>query len=217
LAYDRDDVGIKICGLTNEEDLRRAQKMGADYAGFVFYPGSPRYVEPRKVVEMIRQARADGLNRTAFVGVFVDEDMANVRRLHAECGLDIVQLHGHETFDYCCGLGVPVWKAVRVKDASSLLKLGAFPGLTVLLDAHCRGAQGGSGKRIPVDLVRRALGRGRQIIVAGGISAVNLPEIWPLRPFAVDVTSSLEERPGQKSESKMRDFFLKVRELRGRS
>ena len=212
-----EDIRIKICGLTNEADLRWTQELGAEYAGFVFYPRSPRFIAPRRAREVIRRTRADGAKRTSFVGVFVDDDIRKVRRIYAECGLDIVQLHGHETLSYCRELGLPCWKAVRLKDETSLRELAAFPGLTLLVDAHVEGSFGGSGRRLPLDLVRIALAGGQPIVVAGGVSAASLPGIWPLHPFAVDASSSLEERPGKKSEHKMREFFEKIRQLRGRT
>jgi len=208
-------VRVKICGMTNEEDLRLAQELGADYAGFIFYPPSPRSVEPARVREMVRKAKA-AEGRTSLVGVFVDEGIPTVRRIFEECGLDIVQLHGAESPEYCHELDLPYWKAVRVKNISSLLELDRFPHAAFLLDAFADGSYGGSGQRIPPDAAQEAISRGFRIIVAGGISAENLPEILTLRPFAVDACSSLEERPGKKSEFKMRAFFQIFQELRGR-
>lgn len=206
---------IKVCGLTNEADLRLAIELGADYAGFVFYPGSPRRVEPAKAAEMIVRAKRAGAGPISFVGVFVDAPPAEVRRTAAACGLDIAQLHGGEPLSYCRHLGLPCWKAVRIKDETSLRELEDFPGLTLLLDARVDGRFGGTGRPIPLDLVMRTLRVGRRVVVAGGVSAASLPAIWSLRPFAVDVSSSLEDRPGKKSALKLREFFAKAHELGG--
>jgi phosphoribosylanthranilate isomerase len=210
-------VKVKICGLTNEADLFLAQDLGADFAGFVFYPRSPRCVDPAEVKNMIRKAKARSVRTPAFVGVFVNEDPENVRRIRSECGLDIVQLHGDETPESCRQSGRPNWKAVRLKDESALLELDRYPDSTLLLDAFKEGRYGGSGRPFDPDLVKIALRRGRRIILAGGISIRNLSEALALRPVAVDVCSSLEEHPGKKSEEKMRAFFKKWRDGRSRT
>jgi indole-3-glycerol phosphate synthase len=208
------EIRVKICGLTNREDLRLAKELGADYAGFVFYSKSPRRVDPARVKEMIREMKAGSGAHPAFVGVFVNESLSRVRRIFGECGLDIVQLHGDETPEYCLKLGLPYWKAVRLKDESSLLELDRFPGSTLVLDSFTEGHYGGSGRTLSLDLAKKALDRGCRAIAAGGISVENLREILALNPLAVDVCSSLEEEPGKKSEEKMRAFFQKIHELR---
>ena len=208
-------VKIKICGITNERDLRLTQELGADYAGFIFHRPSPRYVEPDRVQAMIRGART-AARSISFVGVFVNEDIPTVRSIFEECGLDIIQLHGDESPEYCRELGLPHWKAIRMKDASSLLELDRFPGSTFLLDAFAEGSYGGCGRRIPADIAQKALGLGHRVLIAGGISVDNLAETLALRPFGVDVSTSLEERPGKKSEKKMRAFFQIIQGLRGR-
>jgi len=208
------DVQVKICGLTNGEDLRLAGELGADYAGFVFYSKSPRRVDPARVKEMIQKMKADSGVHPAFVGVFVNESLSRVRRIFVDCGLDIVQLQGDETSEYCLKLGLPYWKAVRLKDESSLLELDRFPGSTFVLDSFAEGYFGGSGRMLSLDLARKAVDRGCRAIAAGGISVENLEEVLALNPLAVDVCSSLEEKPGKKSEEKMRAFFQKIHELR---
>jgi len=206
-------IKLKICGLTKEEDLFLAQDLGADFAGFVFYSRSPRFVEPAEAGKMIRKAKARSVRVPVFVGVFVNEDPAKVRRIRSEYGLDIVQLHGDETPEICEQSGRPYWKAVRLKDESSHLELDRFPDTTFLLDTFQEGCYGGSGRPFRPDLVENAGRSGRRIILAGGISIQNLAEVLSLRPIAVDVCSSLEEYPGKKSEEKMRTFFKKWREL----
>ncbi len=208
---------VKICGLTNFADLRTAVELGADFAGFVFYPGSPRAVTPAAVGDIVRRARRELRPEVRYVGVFVDERPEVVRHTMDGCGLDLAQLHGGETPEYCRSLDLPYWKAVRVQDGSSLPDLDAYGGEAVLLDAFSAGAFGGTGRRFPPELARPAMTPGRKVILAGGISAANLSDVLALRPWAIDVSSSLEARPGRKSGRKMKEFFAALDGAGGRS
>jgi phosphoribosylanthranilate isomerase len=210
-------VRIKICGLTNAEDAILAGESGADFGGFVFHPPSPRAVDPAgaaKIVRTVRSREKRDSRRMSFVGVFVNEDPENVRRIYKECGLDIIQFHGEETPEICRAAGLPFWKAIRAKDESSIAEMEKYPGAVILVDAFRKGMYGGTGLSLDPVLARRAMAAGRRIVLAGGVSSENLREILALHPWAVDVSSSLEERPGKKSEAKMKEFFRIVHEWR---
>ena len=202
-------VKVKVCGLTNLEDLRLAEELGADFSGFVFYRPSPRFVEPLLVKDLIGQSSGN----TAHIGVFVNAMIDTVRRVYAECGLDIVQLHGDESPEYCAALGLPFWKALRIRDMSSLAALERYGPGVFLLEAFVPGAYGGTGHSLDQDIARRAVAAGAKIILAGGISTENLAAAVALRPWAVDLSSSLEEHPGKKSAEKMRSFFSAWKDL----
>jgi phosphoribosylanthranilate isomerase len=202
-------IKIKVCGLTNLQDLRLAEELGADFAGFVFHRPSPRFVEPRLVQDLIGQSSG----KTAHIGVFVNEMIDTVRRITAECRLDIVQLHGDESPEYCAALGLPFWKALRIRDMSSLAALERYgPGI-FLLEAFVPGAYGGTGHCLDLEIARRAVASGATIVLAGGICAENLAAAVALRPWALDLSSSLEEQPGKKSAEKMRCFFSAWRKI----
>lgn len=203
-----DRVRIKVCGLTNDRDYRMACELGADWAGFLFHPGSPRFIRPESAGRVI--ARGGPGFATLKVGVFVNESIPRVREIFERTGLDIVQLHGDEDPAYCRALGLPYWKAVRIKDASSLEEMTRYGSSTFLLDAHAAQFYGGTGRSIDLSVLRTALGAGRRIIVAGGVSAATVPRLLALRPYGLDACSSLEESPGQKSPEKMREFFQAV-------
>jgi phosphoribosylanthranilate isomerase len=196
-------VKVKVCGLTNLEDLRLVEELGSDFAGFVFHRPSPRFVEPRLVKDLIGQSS----RKTAHVGVFVNERIDTVRRIYAECRLDIVQLHGDESPEYGAALGLPFWKALRIRDISSLGELERYGPGVFLLEAFVPGAYGGTGHSLDQEIVRRAVAAGATIVLAGGISTENLAAAVALRPWAVDLSSSLEEYPGKKSAEKVRCFF----------
>jgi phosphoribosylanthranilate isomerase len=202
-------IKVKVCGLTNLEDLRLAEELGADFTGFVFYRPSPRFVQPRLARELIE--RSSG--KSAHIGVFVNEKAETVRRIFADCRLDIVQLHGDEPPEYCAALGLPLWKALRLRDISSLDEIERYSPGAFLLDSYKPGRYGGTGHPFRLEIARRAVDSGVKIVLAGGISVENLAAAVGLRPWAVDVSSSLEEYPGKKSEEKMRRFFAAWKEL----
>jgi len=134
---------VKICGITNLEDAQRAAELGADALGFIFAP-SPRQVSPQRAKEII-DLLPPFLTK---VGVFVNEELNTVARTMSYCGLDVVQLHGEETPDYCHKLGERwrVIKGFRVKGRDSLLPLPDYEVSAYLLDTYVKGIAGGTGK-----------------------------------------------------------------------
>lgn len=204
-------VKIKVCGLTNSRDLRLAQELGADYVGFIFHPHSPRFITP----DQVRRICLEAGHRSLRVGVFVNASASIIRRVFSECCLDVIQLHGDETPEFCSRLNLPCWKAVRVRDESTLLQLPRFSCEAILIDAHSPTVYGGSGRQIEPRLIAAAIASQAKIVVAGGITANHLKKIISLRPFAVDICSSLEKFPGQKDEKKIKEFFDEANMLRG--
>ncbi|NIM11360.1 MAG: N-(5'-phosphoribosyl)anthranilate isomerase [Candidatus Aminicenantes bacterium] len=208
---------IKLCGITNKRDYRDAVLLGADFVGFIFYPKSPRYVEPERVIEICGQA-LPGNHRK--VGVFVNERIETVRDIFRRVRLDIVQLHGDESPGYAAELGLPYWKAIRVKDRRSLDALRQYNCKTFLLDTYVKGKYGGTGISFDPQLVEEAVKIGKpggiQIIASGGISVENIEILFRLEcpVYAVDVNSSVEEYPGKKSREKMERFFEVFNRLR---
>ncbi|MDD8020152.1 MAG: phosphoribosylanthranilate isomerase [Acidobacteriota bacterium] len=204
-------VKVKICGLTNLADYKLACQLGADYAGFIFYKNSPRFLEPELARKLVRQTKYSAIK----VGVFVNEQVSIIREIYDYVGLDIVQLQGDEGPDFCRQLGLPYWKAIRAKDTSDVEKLKKFPGDIFLLDSFSGVAYGGTGKQLARSLLREALKTGKKIVVAGGLSDLNIGEIIKMKPFGVDVCSSLEESPGKKNPTKMINFLREVEKWRG--
>ncbi len=197
---------VKICGVTNYGDARRAVELGADYLGFNFYPGSPRYVTPARAREIIRRIRGGAKP----VGVFVDAPVSQIETIARQAGLRVIQLHGGESPRVVQALGrqFTVWKALRVAGEKTLGRIRRFRAAdAILLDAFQRGEKGGTGKTFDWKLARRARKQAR-IILAGGLTPENVREaIGKARPFAVDVASGVESRPGKKDARKMRSFM----------
>ncbi|MBZ4644792.1 MAG: phosphoribosylanthranilate isomerase [Petroclostridium sp.] len=199
-------VKIKICGLTSVRDILFVNQYHPDYVGFVF-ADSRRKVTPYIAREMI------GLLSPSIkkVGVFVNEHIEKVNEISEICQLDIVQLHGNETPYYCLQVNKPVWKAVRVKDAKSLDVIKEYGSVdAILLDTFSEKQYGGTGTIFDWDMVKQA-GIDQKIVLAGGLNAANVTSaIKAVRPYCVDVSSSVET-DGIKDGAKIKEFIDRVR------
>jgi phosphoribosylanthranilate isomerase len=203
---------VKICGLRRMEDARVAAELGAAAIGFVFWPDSPRFIDPYR-------ARAIARELPPFVtrvGVFVDQPMDYVRGVARLLNLGAIQLHGHESPDYMAALAragaPPIIKSLAVTDAfQPVAAVAAIPdAATILLDAHDPIKRGGTGRTIDWTLAA-AVARLRPVILSGGLNADNVVEaIAQVQPYAVDVSSGVEFAPGVKDGRKLRAFFSAV-------
>ena len=196
-------VIVKICGITRPEDARAAVEAGADALGFVFYPGSPRFVALDAAAAIARELPP----YIVRVGLFVDAPPDEVVAAVAACGLNLLQFHGEEPPDYCLQFGLMSMKAFRVRDAASLDALPNSPTDAWLLDAYVPGQLGGTGESFNWDLALQAGRYGRPIFLAGGLTPENVGEaVRRARPYAVDVSSGVEAAPGRKDHAKVRAF-----------
>ncbi len=210
---------VKICGLTRLEDARYCAAVGADYLGFVQHPASPRYVRPAAAREII-----GWVTGPEPVGVFVDREADEVVAACREAGFRLAQLHGHEPPEACAAVeaaGIPVIKSFRVQHDASAEQLRAlmepYAGVArfVLLDTFHTSLWGGTGESFNWRLARE-LAADRPLFLAGGISAANVAEAVRMRPYALDLSSSLEENPGVKDFDKLAAFFDAFAEAVGR-
>jgi len=205
-------VAVKICGITDYEDASIAVELGAGALGFIF-ADSPRQITPQKARDIIRAIPPF----VKTVGVFVDEGPAAIKEIIHDCGLDLVQLHGDESPDLCCELMPYTIKALRIKDESSLRTSRIYHGKVraLLLDTYSKDKAGGTGKTFDWQLAIKIKKLGIPIILAGGLGPSNIDgAISTVRPYAVDVNSGVEERPGKKSHTLMKDLMEKVRRIR---
>jgi len=200
---------IKICGITNIEDALLAESFGVDAVGFIFYNKSNRYVTPEQAENIIRTLSP----LTSKIGVFVDENSENINNISRQTGINVVQLHGDENPDIIKNISLPVIKAFRVDDNFDYNKLNQYQEYSLLLDAYTENDYGGTGNKfnwdkIPVQIKNK-------IILAGGISSDNIEFIYKnINPAAVDLSSSLEVKPGKKDKKKMEKFFNKANAIR---
>ena len=196
-------VKVKICGLTKIEDIHIMNRVQPDYIGFVF-ADSRRKMTPYLAREMVRLLSPS----IKKVGVFVNEHVETVNEISELCRLDVVQLHGEETPYYCTLINRPIWKAVRMKNIESLKEADEYPVEGILLDTFSKNVYGGTGKTFDWDMVTETK---HKIVLAGGLSAVNVTEaINTVQPYCVDVSSSVET-DGVKDSMKIEAFISTVR------
>lgn len=206
-------IRIKICGVTQAEDVRMVCRAGADAVGFVLVPGTKRHVEPDQARELAREAHPFVLT----VGVLRDRTLEEAIALADRTGVRALQLHGAESPAYGLALkrerpGLAVLKALQLRSSADLDGLADWEGLDgLLLDS-------GAGSGRPFDwswLSGRDFPKLPQI-VAGGLDPRNVTELLSrLEPDALDVSSGVEGAPGRKDPEKVRAFIEAVRRYRG--
>lgn len=202
---------VKICGITRLEDAQLAVDLGASALGFVFWPGSPRFIEPAQARSIVRSLPPF----VTPVGVFVDQSQEHVNAVASLVGFGAVQLHGHETPAYCEGIRQPVIRAIGIEDTMDPLAVTNWPaGITLLLDARDDEKHGGTGRIVNWTLAGRIAAM-RPSILAGGLQSDNVgAAVDAVRPYAVDVSSGVEARPGVKDPRRMRAFFQAIEAVR---
>jgi phosphoribosylanthranilate isomerase len=203
-------IRIKICGITNLADAKAATDAGANSLGFNFYEKSLRRISTADAA----QIRSKLPKEIEAVGVFVNAKPADINSLRAFVRFDTAQLHGDETPNIVSRVAssLPVIKAFRV-DANFLLStFDQFSDVfAFLLDAARAGQYGGTGQTTDWDFARRAAVSHR-IILSGGLKVENVAEaICLVRPYAVDVASGVESKPGKKDHGRLKEFIDEVR------
>ncbi|MFW6334113.1 MAG: phosphoribosylanthranilate isomerase [Desulfosalsimonas sp.] len=205
-----DRVQIKICGITRPEDALACAAWGADAAGLVFYPKSPRFVS------LSQAARTASVlpGHIARVGVFVNETYETVMETAANCGLSAVQLHGAEPpqqVEKLRDAGLCVIKCLYVNGSPSIAEADNYPASAFLVECSAGVLPGGNAKTWDWGAAR-GFAENRPAIIAGGLTPDNVGKaIEQARPDAVDVSSAVESAPGKKDTTKVRDFIFAVR------
>ena len=194
---------IKMCGLSQECDIKAVNEIKPEYIGFVFWTKSKRYISPEKALEL-KQMIDENIKA---VGVFVDESIEKVAELLENGVIDIAQLHGNETQEYIFSLRKltkkPVIQAFRISSSGDIEKALKSTADMILLDAGM-----GNGKIFDWSLIR---GITRPYFLAGGLNCENIAEAMKmLKPYAVDVSSGIET-DGLKDIKKMTAFAKAVR------
>jgi phosphoribosylanthranilate isomerase len=208
-------VRVKICGITNWQDAKAACDLGAAALGFNFYEKSKRVISPAAAWKIISRLRDDvERDDVESVGVFVNWSAEAIVALAGALSLDSVQLHGDEapTVVQECAKHFQVTKAFQAGARFQLENLRSYSAASAFLfDAAGTGQYGGTGKRADWPLARRAA-KSHRIILAGGLTPENVGDaIRTVQPYAVDVASGVESRPGKKDHGKLRAFFAEVK------
>lgn len=198
---------VKICGITRIEDARQAARLGTDAIGLVFYPSSPRNVS-------IEQAQAIARALPPFVsrvGLFVDPEPEQVQQVLDRVDIDLLQFHGNETEDQCSQFGKPYMKAIRMAPGLDLAETANNfrQASAILLDAWSDKVAGGSGETFDWTRVPSTLEL--PVVLAGGLDPGNVgAAIQAVQPYAVDVSSGVEQDKGIKDAAKMAAFIDEV-------
>jgi phosphoribosylanthranilate isomerase len=199
---------VKICGITRTEDAAVAVSLGATALGFIFWPGSPRRIAPAAAA-----AISDSVPQHVWkVGVFVDGEIADVRRAVEDAHLTAVQLHGSESPAFAAALNIRIIKALTLERLERPEVFDDWTGVPILLDAHDPVQKGGTGRTIDWDRARQFAVR-HEVILAGGLRPENVAEaVARVQPYGIDVSSGVEAAPGVKDHGKLRRLFEALRE-----
>lgn len=214
MFIDEKRVRIKICGITRLEDARFASGALVDYLGFIFWPGSKRYIQPAEAGAII-----SWLEGPECVGVFVDQPIDDVNDFGHISGIEYVQLHGEESPEYCKLMEHKIIKAFRVAPDMSAdhIRYMMDPYVNVvdyfLFDTFKKGVPGGTGEtfdwHVLQDIVEEF-----PIFLSGGLNAGNVKDaLNKIHPWAVDASSGLESEPGIKDFELMDTFIETVRDF----
>ena len=193
---------IKVCGMREAENIREVEALGIDLMGFIFWPKSSRFVaEPPAYLP----------TRCKRVGVFVDEDIETVKRNADEYALDYIQLHGHESPDYCAQLqGMHLIKAISVSGLDDIVAYKAYEGLVdyFLFDTKCPSV-GGSGQQFDWTFLS-AYDGDTPFLLSGGIGlndAERVKSFHHPKCIGIDLNSRFELAPGLKDVAALRQFI----------
>jgi phosphoribosylanthranilate isomerase len=213
-------VAAKICGLRTPETVNAAVDGGADLIGFNFFTRTPRYVEPAAAAALGRN-----LPRSVVkTGLFVDDDDARIAAILAAVPLDLLQLHGSETPERVAAIrakfGLPVMKVIKVRSAADIARAADFEAVAdrLLFDAQppaeMKNAMPG-GNAVSFDWTLLQGFRSRvPWMLSGGLTPANVAEaVRQSGAPAVDVSSGVEDRPGEKNVNKIKDFLGATRRL----
>lgn len=203
---------VKVCGLTRPEDAVLADKLGADLLGLIFAE-SPRQVSVGQALKIIQAVDKP----EKFVAVFVDETAETIYRTVNDLGIHWVQLHGSESSDVSLELeerGIKVIKAVRIRSQQDIESFIDYPAEALLFDNYSAQSMGGTGQTFDWSLLKEQKTLPKYFL-SGGINLQNVEKAFrEVHPAGVDISSSLESRPGIKNHEKLETFLGKVNELR---
>ncbi|MBY0481991.1 MAG: phosphoribosylanthranilate isomerase [Chitinophagaceae bacterium] len=209
---------IKVCGMTRPEQVMQLDEMGVEFAGFIFYPKSPRYVFSHMSKEQLKKLKGQHINK---VGVFVNTPAEEVLQLVDECGLYLVQLHGDESPRYCERISnyVTVVKAFRLREGENILwRAKDYQDVSDMFLFDTEGAgYGGTGKKFNWNILRGENVR-KPFFLSGGIQPddVELLQEFAKDPvakdlFAIDINSKFEVTAGLKNMEKLSAFVKAIK------
>ena len=214
-------TAIKICGITKTSQARSIAELKINAIGVIGVKNSPRFVPEEECMKIFNEVEKVS---SSIEKVLV---IANAKLEEVKCinnrstPPSVIQLHGNESVDYCRELknefpGIKIWKAFRLKAINDLENISQYEKNidAILIDAWDDKSLGGTGNRVPIELLLNKTFKAPWIL-AGGISAEIIPEIFSkLRPDGIDASSRLEISPGIKDIKKVESL---VRQIRGQN
>ena len=212
-------TAIKICGLTNTSQARSIAELKINAIGVIGVENSPRFVPKEECIKIFNEVEKVS-SSIEKVFVIANEKLENIKIIrNRSTQPSVIQLHGNESVEYCHELKneyptIKLWKAFRLKSVDDLKNISKYEKNVdaILLDAWDDKALGGTGNRVPIELL---IDNFFTIpwILAGGISAEIVPEIFSkLRPDGIDASSRLEISPGIKDLEKVKSLVRVIRD-----
>lgn len=233
---------VKICGITNSEDALHAVETGADMIGLIFAQSKRRVdaSQAKRIIEAVRgkfpkcekfeipdvrgwfSSREQYItsyllrNRPLIVGVFLDQEIKFINDIVAKIGLDIVQLHGDESFEYCKEINAPIIKTIHIEkeptkeSLAPKIRTGIYDW--ILLDTRVGDKKGGTGMTFDWKLAAELV-EDYPIMIAGGLTTQNVGDAVDMVTglLGVDVSSGVEAKPGQKDHEKVKNFIINAK------
>lgn len=210
---------IKICGIQNTETALIASQAGTDLIGLVFVPGRRRCITTEKALEITSTIKKEITQSPMIVGLFANQPLSDVNRIAKACNLDMAQLCGQESLEYCAEVTVPIIKVLHIEKDSEAQMESLKNHITnlqkekywIILDKYVKGVHGGSGQPFDWEIARRLSNEGLRFILAGGLTPYNVVRAVNLvNPWGVDVSSGVEI-DGIKDTDRIKLFINKVR------
>lgn len=201
-------IFVKICGCCSRRDVDAVAALEPDAVGFVFWPGSPRYVAPATVGEWTTNWPVS----IARVGVFVDASRDEIHTAMDAAHLDIAQLHGMESPEFCAALHRRYWKAIHLNRPLPE-RLEAYSAEAFVVDHHGTTQPGGTGTTVERAVARAFVADApRNVVLAGGLHVGTVQQaIRAVHPWGVDVSSGVESAPGKKDIGQVKEFIEQCR------
>ena len=204
LNSENQEMKVKICGITSYQDALGVVESGADAMGFVFYEPSKRFIRPQQAQAIINQLGSNV--NIKKVALFVNASSIFVQKVLDKVNIDIIQFHGGESAAYCEQFNKPYIKAVAMNDKIDLdiIAKQYINACALLLDTPSQ-YFGGTGQAFDWAVIPRF--EQKPLILAGGLTVSNVAQaIEQVNPFAVDVSSGVEESPGIKNIQLVKNF-----------
>ena len=200
---------IKICGITNDQDLKELIKLDINAIGFNRDKDSPRYVP----LEFLESSGKYFDEKISPVIVFVNESREGIKKTISYFNNPILQFHGDESQDFCSSFNLPYIKAISMNDKGLLNKILEFDdALAILLDSGGQKIRGGTGKTFDWKLIPKEIKN--NLIIAGGLNSNNITSlIKSYKPYGIDLASGVESKPGKKDIAELKHFLKIVDEI----